>query len=115
MYGSMIRSLQVLLGLSGVVIVGFSVLGAMGVCSAFGVKSTLIIVEVIPFLVLAVRKEYCLCTLSSVLGVSLFVRWSISQKCVHSCHQIWFSCDVHNEAFLKNFKNRNYYVVKIKC
>ena len=31
-----------------------SVLGSMGLCSFFGVKSTLIIVEVIPFLVLAV-------------------------------------------------------------
>lgn len=100
----MIRSLQVLLGLSGVVIVGFSVLGAMGVCSAFGVKSTLIIVEVIPFLVLAVRKEYCLCTLGSIIEVSLFARWSISQKCVHSCHHIWFACDVHNEAFKKYLK-----------
>lgn len=45
---------QVLLGLSGVLIVGLSVLGSMGICSAVGVKSTLIIVEVIPFLVLAV-------------------------------------------------------------
>jgi Niemann-Pick C1 protein len=38
--------------------VAFSVLGSMGLCSAFGVKSTLIIVEVIPFLVLAVC-DYC--------------------------------------------------------
>ncbi len=49
--------MQVLLGLSGVVIVVLSVLGSMGICSMFGVKSTLIIVEVIPFLVLAVHKH----------------------------------------------------------
>ncbi len=49
--------MQVLLGLSGVVIVALSVLGSMGICSMFGVKSTLIIVEVIPFLVLAVHEH----------------------------------------------------------
>lgn len=48
---------KVLLGLSGVIIVAFSVLGSMGLCSFFGVKSTLIIVEVIPFLVLAVGVD----------------------------------------------------------
>ncbi|KAG0593289.1 hypothetical protein KC19_1G318700 [Ceratodon purpureus] len=48
---------KVLLGLSGVLIVAFSVLGSMGLCSVFGVKSTLIIVEVIPFLVLAVGVD----------------------------------------------------------
>lgn len=47
--------LQVLLGLSGVVLVMLSVLGSVGFFSAVGVKSTLIIMEVIPFLVLAVR------------------------------------------------------------
>lgn len=57
-------SLQVLLGLSGVIIVAFSVLGSMGLCSFFGVKSTLIIVEVIPFLVLAVRELYYFCSLA---------------------------------------------------
>lgn len=46
--------LQVLLGLSGVILVMLSVLGSVGFFSAIGVKSTLIIMEVIPFLVLAV-------------------------------------------------------------
>lgn len=45
-----------LLGLSGVVIVVLSVLGSVGFFSAIGVKSTLIIIEVIPFLVLAVSQ-----------------------------------------------------------
>ncbi|XP_031475621.1 uncharacterized protein LOC116247583 isoform X2 [Nymphaea colorata] len=50
---SCIVSSKVLLGLSGVVVVMLSVLGSIGFFSALGVKSTLIIMEVIPFLVLA--------------------------------------------------------------
>jgi hypothetical protein len=49
---------QVLLGLSGVLLVMLSVLSSVGFFSAVGVKSTLIIMEVIPFLVLAV--SFCL-------------------------------------------------------
>lgn len=48
---------KVLLGLSGVVVVMLSVLASIGFFSAIGVKSTLIIVEVIPFLVLAVGVD----------------------------------------------------------
>lgn len=47
---------QVLLGLSGVMLVMLSVLGSVGFFSAVGIKSTLIIMEVIPFLVLAVSS-----------------------------------------------------------
>ncbi|KAH7518258.1 hypothetical protein FEM48_Zijuj09G0152400 [Ziziphus jujuba var. spinosa] len=50
-------SSKVLLGLSGVVLVILSVLGSAGFFSAIGVKSTLIIMEVIPFLVLAVGVD----------------------------------------------------------
>ncbi|PSS21814.1 Niemann-Pick C1 protein [Actinidia chinensis var. chinensis] len=50
-------SSKVLLGLSGVVIVVLSVLGSAGFFSFIGVKSTLIIMEVIPFLVLAVGVD----------------------------------------------------------
>ncbi|KAJ4829723.1 hypothetical protein Tsubulata_020732 [Turnera subulata] len=50
-------SSKVLLGLSGVVLVMLSVLGSVGLFSAVGVKSTLIIMEVIPFLVLAVGVD----------------------------------------------------------
>ncbi|OVA00612.1 Sterol-sensing domain [Macleaya cordata] len=50
-------SSKVLLGLSGVVVVMLSVLGSVGFFSAIGVKSTLIIIEVIPFLVLAVGVD----------------------------------------------------------
>lgn len=45
------------LGAGGVVIVAGSVAGAMGLCSMFGMWSTLIIMEVIPFLVLAVGVD----------------------------------------------------------
>ncbi|KAK7311019.1 hypothetical protein RJT34_08869 [Clitoria ternatea] len=50
-------SSKVLLGLSGVILVMLSVLGSAGIFSALGVKSTLIIMEVIPFLVLAVGVD----------------------------------------------------------
>ncbi|XP_050366394.1 uncharacterized protein LOC126784899 isoform X2 [Argentina anserina] len=50
-------SSKVLLGLSGVLLVMLSVLGSVGFFSALGVKSTLIIMEVIPFLVLAVGVD----------------------------------------------------------
>ncbi|KAJ9512863.1 hypothetical protein QJQ45_029163, partial [Haematococcus lacustris] len=45
------------LGLSGVLIVAGSVVGALGLVSAAGLWSTLIIMEVIPFLVLAVGVD----------------------------------------------------------
>ncbi|XP_074263841.1 uncharacterized protein LOC141586488 isoform X2 [Silene latifolia] len=54
---SLFISSKVLLGLSGVVLVMLSVLGSVGFFSALGVKSTLIIMEVIPFLVLAVGVD----------------------------------------------------------
>ncbi|XP_042511025.1 NPC intracellular cholesterol transporter 1-like isoform X2 [Macadamia integrifolia] len=50
-------SSKVSLGLSGVLVVMLSVLGSVGFFSAIGVKSTLIIMEVIPFLVLAVGVD----------------------------------------------------------
>ncbi|MFS8006288.1 putative Sterol-sensing domain, protein patched/dispatched [Helianthus anomalus] len=50
-------SSKVLLGLSGVVLVMLSVIASVGFFSAIGVKSTLIIMEVIPFLVLAVGVD----------------------------------------------------------
>ncbi|OWM70574.1 hypothetical protein CDL15_Pgr014247 [Punica granatum] len=50
-------SSKVLLGLSGVILVMLSVLGSVGFFSIIGVKSTLIIMEVIPFLVLAVGVD----------------------------------------------------------
>ncbi|THG00595.1 hypothetical protein TEA_008263 [Camellia sinensis var. sinensis] len=52
-----IQLVKVLLGLSGVMLVMLSVLGSVGIFSAFGIKSTLIIMEVIPFLVLAVGVD----------------------------------------------------------
>jgi len=45
------------LGAGGVLIVAASVGGALGLCSMFGMWSTLIVMEVIPFLVLAVGVD----------------------------------------------------------
>ncbi|CAM9001419.1 unnamed protein product [Rhodiola kirilowii] len=75
-------SSKVLLGLSGVMLVILSVLGSVGFYSAIGVKSTLIIMEVIPFLVLAVGVDN-MCILVHALrrqphGVPLEVRVSNS-------------------------------------
>lgn len=56
-FTSIYMSSKVLLGLSGVILVMLSVLGSVGFFSALGVKSTLIIMEVIPFLVLAVGVD----------------------------------------------------------
>eukprot|EP00850_Spirogloea_muscicola_P011841 SM000075S21930 [mRNA] locus=s75:132909:143830:+ [translate_table: standard] len=59
-------SSRVLLGLAGVILVLVLVLAAVGLCSALGVKSTLIVVEVIPFLVLAVGVDN-MCILAHTL------------------------------------------------
>eukprot|EP00850_Spirogloea_muscicola_P012084 SM000077S21558 [mRNA] locus=s77:255081:266054:+ [translate_table: standard] len=59
-------SSRALLGLAGVLLVLVSVLAAVGLCSALGVKSTLIVVEVIPFLVLAVGVDN-MCILAHTL------------------------------------------------
>jgi len=48
---------KILLGLSGVLIVLVSVLTSIGIYSYSGVPATLIIIEVIPFLVLAVGVD----------------------------------------------------------
>lgn len=46
-----------LLGLSGIIIILLSVAASAGICSFIGIKSTLIIAEVIPFLVLAIGVD----------------------------------------------------------
>lgn len=45
------------LGLLGVILVGISVVAALGLLSYMRVKATLIIIEVVPFLVLAVGTD----------------------------------------------------------
>ena len=45
------------LGFGGVLVVASSVVGALGLCGWFHIKSTLIIMEVIPFLVLAIGVD----------------------------------------------------------
>lgn len=48
---------RALLGLAGVAVVVCSVLGGMGICSAFGVSASLIVMEVVPFLTLAIGVD----------------------------------------------------------
>ena len=55
--GSFMVNMKFTLGLTGVSIVMFSVISSIGLFSYFGVKATLIIFEVIPFLVLAVGVD----------------------------------------------------------
>lgn len=50
-------SSRVLLGLGGVVVVMCSVVGGLGLCSAMGVSASLIVMEVVPFLVLAIGVD----------------------------------------------------------
>lgn len=49
--------LKILLGLSGVIIVLLSVCASLGFFSYMGVEASLIILEVVPFLVLAVGVD----------------------------------------------------------
>ncbi|XP_038715394.1 NPC intracellular cholesterol transporter 1 isoform X3 [Tripterygium wilfordii] len=74
-------SSKVLLGLSGVVLVMLSVLGSVGFFSAIGVKSTLIIMEVIPFLVLAVGVDN-LCILVHALLICLSNQVGVDNMCI---------------------------------
>jgi len=48
---------RLLLGLAGIVIVIMSVIASAGICSVIGIKATLIISEVIPFLILAIGVD----------------------------------------------------------
>lgn len=73
---------QVLLGLSGVVLVMLSVLASVGFFSAIGVKSTLIIMEVIPFLVLAV----------SFIFICFFPRCTPENDLILIFLSGWFTC-----------------------
>ena len=56
-FGSFMVNMKFTVGLTGVTIVMFSVISSIGLFSYFGVKATLIIFEVIPFLVLAVGVD----------------------------------------------------------
>lgn len=55
----------------------FSVLGSMGLCSVFGVKSTLIIVEVIPFLVLAVCDYFRTLAIRLCMCIIILFLWAV--------------------------------------
>jgi Niemann-Pick C1 protein len=48
---------KIILGVAGITIVMLSVFSSLGIFSYFGVPATLIIIEVVPFLVLAVGVD----------------------------------------------------------
>jgi len=53
----MFTNSRVALGLLGVILVALSVVAAIGLLSYLKIKATLIIIEVVPFLVLAVGTD----------------------------------------------------------
>uniref|UniRef100_A0A6M2F8J8 SSD domain-containing protein n=1 Tax=Populus davidiana TaxID=266767 RepID=A0A6M2F8J8_9ROSI len=79
-------SSKVLLGLSGVVLVMLSVLGSVGFFSAVGVKSTLIIMEVIPFLVLAVGVDNMCILVHAVKRQS--IELPIEERISNALHEV---------------------------
>ncbi|KAJ8450788.1 hypothetical protein Cgig2_032413 [Carnegiea gigantea] len=99
---SLFVSSKVLLGLSGVVVVILSVLGSVGFFSAIGLKSTLIIMEVIPFLVLAVSSR---CILFS-WAVCLYF-WTVNMfeylvKCMTKQEWLVYAAEQHCSRFFDN-------------
>jgi Niemann-Pick C1 protein len=71
------------LGAAGVLIVAASVAGALGLCSMFGMWSTLIVMEVIPFLVLAVGVDNMF-VLAHALGRQVCRVGGTTSGCVQS-------------------------------
>lgn len=73
---------KVTLGLSGVTIVLLSVASSVGFYSYCGVPMTLIIIEVVPFLVLAVGVDniFILVQTYQVSGIILFKRSKVIKK-----------------------------------
>eukprot|EP01133_Synstelium_polycarpum_P009861 gene9861-11524_t len=56
-FGSIFVNSRFSLGLFGILVVAFSIIISVGICSLIGIKATLIISEVIPFLVLAIGVD----------------------------------------------------------
>lgn len=84
------------LGLGGVLIVAGSVAGGLGLVSAVGFSSTLIVMEVIPFLVLAVGVDNMfIITHALAKQVRLCVHvagyWCCKSKSTVSCRGAWTS------------------------
>lgn len=75
---------RVMLGLAGVAVVVCSVLGGMGICSTFGVSASLIVMEVVPFLALAIGVDnmFLLATEESLQPRSVPVRECVARALV---------------------------------
>lgn len=82
-----------LLGLSGIVFIVLSVMVAAGVCSYLGIKSTLIIAEVIPFLVLAIGVDNVFLIVHEVhLASEEIPETTVETRIAHAMGKIGPSC-----------------------
>lgn len=93
---------RALLGLAGVAVVVCSVLGGMGVCSTFGVSASLIVMEVVPFLTLAIGVDnmFLLATEESLQPRSVPVRERVTHALVAVGPSITLSTLCEALAFL---------------
>lgn len=82
-----------LLGLSGIVFIMLSVGAAAGACSYLGIKSTLIIAEVIPFLVLAIGVDNVFLIVHEMhLACADMPDATVEARIVHAMSKIGPSC-----------------------
>lgn len=81
------------LGLFGIIIILVAVASSVGLCAFFGIKSTLIIAEVIPFLILAVGVDNIFLIVHELHVVSeSYTRMEISERIAMSMQRIGPSC-----------------------
>lgn len=85
-------STRILLGFAGVIIIVLAVLSAAGLCSLLRIKSTLIIAEVIPFLVLAVGVDNIFLLLHELKTISSDANESVEDRLSRSLSGIGPSC-----------------------
>lgn len=82
-----------LLGLSGIIIILLSVASSAGICAVLGVKSTLIIAEVIPFLVLAIGVDNIFLIVHELHLVSeILPEMSVEERISQALEKIGPSC-----------------------
>lgn len=77
-----------MLGLTGVLIVLLSVVSSLGIFSYLGVPATLIIIEVIPFLVLAVGVDNIFIIVQGYQVKALFCSACLYKVCVKKKRKI---------------------------
>lgn len=93
---------RALLALAGVAIVAMSVLGGMGICSMLGVSASLIVIEVVPFLALAIGVDnmFLLATEEALQAQRIPVRDGVANALAAVGPSITFSTCCEILAFL---------------